>query len=84
MYNEFISHLHNYAIMAKGYFPITLVTPLKLQEILASVKETLTKTNTDYNIAIKRLNLHYSMKLLMFRIDRKRNLIIQFQIFAQP
>ena len=60
MYNKFISHLHNYAkairILAKGYLPVTLVTPLKLQEILVSVKETLTKTNPDYIIVITRLH----------------------------
>ena len=37
MYNEFILYLHNYAkaikILAKGYLPISLITPLKLQEI---------------------------------------------------
>ena len=58
MYNEFISQLHNYAkaiiILTKGYLPVSLVTPLKLQEILALVKETLTKTNPDYDIVIKR------------------------------
>ena len=47
-YNAFISQLHNYAkvirILAKVYLPITLITLLKLQEILALVKETLTKT----------------------------------------
>ena len=64
--------------------PISLVTPLKLQEILDSIKETLLKTNPDYNIVIKRLRLSYDMKLVTFRIDRKRNLIIQFPIFVQP
>ena len=57
MYDEFISQLHNYAkairIMAKGYLLIWLVTPLKLKEILASVKETLIKSNPDYDIIIK-------------------------------
>ena len=57
MYNEFISQLYNYLkvirILTKGYLPITLVTQLKLQEILASVKETLTKTNLDYDIVVK-------------------------------
>ena len=47
MYNEFISQLHNYVkairILVKGYLPITLITLLKLQEILALVKETLSK-----------------------------------------
>ena len=45
MYNEFISQLHNYAkavrILAKGYLPFSLITPLELKEILTSVKETL-------------------------------------------
>ena len=57
MYNQFLSQLHSYAkairILAKCYLPITLVTLLKLQEILASIKETLTKTNPDYDIVMK-------------------------------
>ena len=88
MYNEFILQVHNYAkvirILAKGYLPISLIAPLKLQEILTLVEETLTKTNPDYDIVIKRLNLYYDMKLVAFSIDRKRNLIIQFPIFVQP
>ena len=88
MYNEFISELHNHAkairILAKGYLPISLLTPLKLKEILTSVKETLIKTNTDYDIVIKQLHLYYDMKLVTFGIDRKRNLIIQFPIFIHP
>ena len=88
IYNEFISQLHIYAkvvrILAKGYLPILLITPLKWQEILSSIKEILTKTNPDYNIVIKRLHLYYNMKLVAFSIDRNRNLIIQFPIFVQP
>ena len=34
-------------ILAKGYLLISLITPLKLQEIIDSVKETLIKTNPD-------------------------------------
>ena len=38
IYNEFIPQVHIYAkavrILAKGYLPILLITPLKLQEIL--------------------------------------------------
>ena len=60
------------------------MTPLKLQEILGSVKEALIKTNPEYDIVIKRLHLYYNMKLVTFGIDRKRNLIIQFPIFVQP
>ena len=70
--------------MAKDYLPISLVTPLKLQEILDLVKEALIKTNPEYDIVIKQLHLYYSMKLVTFGIDRKRNLIIQFPIFMQP
>ena len=88
MYNEFISQLLNYAkairILAKGYLPITLGTLLRLKEILALMKEMLTKTNPYYDIVIKRLHLYYDMKLVTFRIDRKRNLIIQSPVFVQP
>ena len=88
IYNEFISQLHIYIkavrILAKGYFPISLITPLKLQEILNSVKEMPTKANPEYDIVIKRLHLYYDMKLFTFGIDRNRNLIIQFPIFMQP
>ena len=40
--NKFISQLHIYAkavrILAKGYLPISLITTLKFQEIIDSVK----------------------------------------------
>ena len=53
VYNEFITQLHIYAkairILAKGYLPIFLKTLYKLQEIINSVKETLTKSNPDYD-----------------------------------
>ena len=87
IYNEFISQLQIYAkavrILAKAYLPISLVTSLKLQEILGLVKEAFIKTNPEYGIVIKRLHLYYDIKLVTFRIDRKRNLI-QFPIFMQP
>ena len=87
MYNEFISELPNYTkairILAKGYLLILLITPLKLKEILTSVKPILIKTNPDYGIVIKQLNLYYDMKLVTFGIDRKRKLIIQFPVFVQ-
>ena len=51
IYNKFILQLHIYAkvvwIWAKDYLPILLIIPLKLQETLKSVKDTLTKTNPD-------------------------------------
>ena len=54
-----------------------------MQEIINSVKETLIKSNPDYDIVINRLHLYYDMKLVTFRIDQDRNLIIQFPIFVQ-
>ena len=42
MYKEFISQLHTYIkavrILLKGYFPISLLPPSKLQDILGEVK----------------------------------------------
>ena len=70
IYNKFISQLHIYVkairILAKGYLPILLNTPLKLNEILKSVKEPLTKTNLDYGIVIKKLHLYYDINLVIF------------------
>ena len=40
--------------------------------------------NPDYDIIIKRLHLHYDLKLVTFGIDKDRNLIIQFPVFVQP
>ena len=74
VYNEFITQLQICAkavrILAKGYLPISLIMPYKLQEILNLVKETLTKSNPDYDTVIKRLHLYYDMKLVTFGIDR--------------
>ena len=87
VYNEFITQLHIYAqairVLAKGYLPISLITPYKLQESINFIKETLIKSNPDYDIVIERLHLCYDMKLVTFRIDQERNLIIQFPIFVQ-
>ena len=58
--------------------------PYKLQEILNTMKEALTKSNPDYDIVIKRLHLYYDMKLVTFGIDKDRNLIIQFLILYNP
>ena len=88
MYKEFITQLciHTKAIriLAKGYLPISLITPLKLKEIINMLRTTVRKTNADYDLVIKRLYLYYDMKLVTFGIDRDRNLIIQFPVFIQP
>ena len=45
LYRELIAQLHIYAsairILAKGYLPNTLITPVKLKEILDEVRKTL-------------------------------------------
>ena len=88
MYGKFINELKSYSkakrILSKGYLPITLIMPSKLQEILQQVQIPIAKTNQDYEIVLNRLYLYYVMKLVMFSIDYQRNLIIQFPIFVQP
>ena len=73
MYEEFINQLCIYAkvirILLRGYLPISLLPPLKLQEIL-EVKKAIQTTIPDYDIVIKRLHLYYDMKLVTFGIDR--------------
>ena len=88
LYKEFITQLHIYTaairILAKGYLPFSLITPLKLREILNKVRTTLQKTNQDYDLVIKGLHLCYNMKLVTFGIDKDKNLIVQFPVFIQP
>ena len=85
---ELIAQLHIYAsairILAKGYLPISLVTPSKLREILNKVNTAMQKTNPDYDLVIDRLHLFYDMQLVTFGIDKDKNLIIQFPVFIQP
>ena len=70
--------------MSKGYLPIFLITPSKLEAILQQVQAAITKSNQDYEIVLNRLYLYYDMKLVTFDIDYQKNLIIQFPVFVQP
>ena len=54
---------------AKRYLPISLITPLKLKEILNGVGNIFRKTNPDYDLVIKKLHLYYDMNLVAFSID---------------
>ena len=69
--------------MAKGYLPISLITPSKLRGILNAVKIAIRKTNPDYDLVIDRLHLYYDMQLVTFGIDKDKNLIVQFPVFIQ-
>ena len=88
MYKKFIHELKSYSkairILSKGYLPITLIMPSKLEAILQQVQLAITKMNQDYEIVMNRLYLYYDMKLVKFGIDYQKNLIIQFLMFVQP
>ena len=59
-------------ILAKGYLPISLITPSKLRGILNDVKIAIRKTNPDYDLVIDRLHLYYNMQLVTFGIDKDK------------
>ena len=82
-----ITQLHIYAtlirILAKGYLPISLITHSKLREILNDVEMALRKTKPDYALVIDRLHLYYDIQLVLFGINKEKNLIIQFPVYIQ-
>ena len=86
MYERFINQLREYAqaiqILSKGYLPISLLPPSKLNIKLQKVREAVQINNKDYDLVIKRLYLHYDMQLVTFGIDEQGNLIIQFLVFV--
>ena len=88
MYERFIEELKTYSkairILSKGYLPIYLLPPSKLERILSEVRKAITKSNKDYDLVLTRLYLYYDMKLVTFGIYNKRNLIVQFPVFVQP
>ena len=88
MYEKFINELRSYSkaikVLSKGYLPISLIMPSKLEAILHQVQAAITKSNQDYEIVLNGLYLYYNMKLVTFGIDYQKNLIIQFPVFIQP
>ena len=88
LYKELITQLKSYVsairILAKAYLPTTLITPSKLQNILAEVTKSLQQTNPDYALVLNRLHLYYDMQLVTFGIDRETNLVTPFPVFIQP
>ena len=88
MYERFIDELKLYSrairVLSKGYLPISLLPPSKLEKILSEVRIAIVKSNKDYDLVLTRLYLYYDMKLVTFGIDNQRNLIVQFPVFVQP
>ena len=88
MYERFINEFKTYSkvicILSKGYLPITLIPPSKLEAILQQVKTALAKTNKNYDLVLNRLYMYYDMELVTFGIDQDKNLIIQFPVFVAP
>ena len=88
MYERFIDEPKTYSkairILSKGYLPIYLLLPSKLERILNKVRIAIIKSNKDYDLVLIRLYLYYDMKQVTFGIDNQRNLIIQFPVFVQP
>ena len=82
--NELKSYSKTICILSKGYLPISLIPPSKLETILQQVKTALAKTNENYGLVLDRLYLYYNMKLVTFGIDQDKNLIIQFPVFVAP
>ena len=68
MYEKFIDELKSYSRairnLSKGYLPITLITPSKLEAILQQIHLAIAKTNQDYELVLNRLYLYYDMKLV--------------------
>ena len=87
MYERFIEEMKLYSrairVLSKGYLPISLLPPPKLEKILNEVRIAIVKSNKDYDLVLTRLYLYYDMKLVTFRIDSQRNLIVQFPVFIQ-
>ena len=88
LYRKLITWLKSYVsairILARDYLPITLISPSKLQKILAEVTKSLQQNNPDYALVLDRLHLYYDMQLVTFAIDKEMNLVIQFPVFIQP
>ena len=84
MYERFIEELKLYSraigVLSKGYLPISLLPPSKLEKILNEVRIAIVKSNKDYDLVLTRLYLYYDMKLVTFGIDSQRNLIVQFPV----
>ena len=66
MYERFIEELKLYSrairVLLKGYLPISLLPPSKLEKILSELRIAIVKCNKDYDLMLTRLYLYYDMK----------------------
>ena len=73
MYERLIKELKLYSkvirVLSKGYLPISLLPPSKLEKILKDIRIAIAKSNKDYDLILTRLYLYYDMKLVTFGID---------------
>ena len=65
MYERFINEFKSYSkaihVLSKGYLPISLIPPSKLEAILQQVNTSLAKTNKNYDLVLNRLYLYNDM-----------------------
>ena len=65
MYERFIEELKLYSkairVLSKGYLPISLLPPSKLEKILKEVRIAIAKSNKDYDLVLTRLYLYYDI-----------------------
>ena len=66
MDERFIVELKSYSkairILSKGYLPISLMPPSKLEVVLEQVGLALARTNKEYDLVLTRLYLYYCNK----------------------
>ena len=66
IYEGFIEEMKLYSkairVLSKGYLPISLLLPSKLEKILKEVRIAIAKSNKDYDLVLARLYLYYNMK----------------------
>ena len=57
MYERFLNQLKQYSqvirVLSKGYLPITLLSPSKLDVFLQKVREVMQMKNRDYDLVIE-------------------------------
>ena len=71
-------------VLSKGYLPISLLPPSKLEKILKEVRIAIAKSNKDYDLGLTRLYLYYNMKFPLFVQPYTQKRLIMYQIETVP